>query len=56
MGKIKNLLKKSTKIGASALLLVSTLLPSLALQGQLIVSATNAPLAGPLIQVITLGA
>ena len=42
MGKIKNLLKKSTKIGASALLLVSTLLPSLALQGQLIVSATNA--------------
>lgn len=42
MGKIKNLLKKSTNIGASALLLVSTLLPILALHGETIVSAANA--------------
>lgn len=41
MGKIKNLLKKSTNIGASALLLVSTLLPILALRGDLTVSAAN---------------
>lgn len=41
MGKIKNLLKKSTNIGASALLLVSTLLPILALRGELTVSAAN---------------
>jgi len=41
MGKIKNLLKKSTNIGASALLLVSTLLPLLALRGELKVSAAN---------------
>ena len=42
MGKIKNLLKKSTNIGASALLLVSTLLPILALHGETTVSAANA--------------
>lgn len=41
MGKIKNLLKKSTNIGAIALLLVSTLLPILALRGELTVSAAN---------------
>ena len=41
MGKIKNLLKKSTNIGASALLLVSTLLPILALRGETTVSAAN---------------
>lgn len=41
MGKIKNLLKKSTNIGASALLLVSTLLPILALHGETTVSAAN---------------
>lgn len=42
MGKIKNLLKKSTNIGASALILVSTLLPILALHGETTVSAANA--------------
>lgn len=42
MGKIKNLLKKSTNIGASAPLLVSTLLPILALHGETTVSAANA--------------
>ncbi|MDT2944187.1 hypothetical protein P7H98_12520 [Lactococcus lactis] len=42
MGKIKNLLKKFTNIGASALLLVSTLLPILALHGETTVSAANA--------------
>lgn len=42
MGKIKNLLKKSTNIGASALVLVSTLLPILALHGETTVSAANA--------------
>lgn len=41
MGKIKNLLKKSTNIGASALVLVSTLLPILALHGETTVSAAN---------------
>ncbi|MCL2113380.1 MAG: WxL domain-containing protein [Streptococcaceae bacterium] len=42
MGKVKILLKKSTNIGASALLLVSTLLPTLALKGQSVVSAATA--------------
>ncbi|ABJ74052.1 hypothetical protein LACR_C15 (plasmid) [Lactococcus cremoris subsp. cremoris SK11] len=42
MGKIKNLLKKSINIGASALLLVSTLLPILALYEETTVSAANA--------------
>ena len=41
MGKIKNLFKKSTNIGACALLLVSTLLPILALRGETTVSAAN---------------
>jgi hypothetical protein len=41
MEKLKILLKKSTIIGTSALLLVSTLLPTLALGGQLVTSAAT---------------
>ncbi|MCT0016606.1 hypothetical protein EFE32_07085 [Lactococcus lactis subsp. lactis] len=42
MGKVKILLKKSTNIGASALLLVSTLLPTLGIRGEAIVTAATA--------------
>lgn len=53
MANVKNLLKKSTNLGANALLLVSTLLPTLSVfSAQTVHATTQAPSTGFMILTI----